>query len=483
MREELTLLFRDLADLSSAERARYFEQNIVPADLRLEVESLLKFDTEMLPPFANSLADEAEDLLQSTDGERRGRRCGPYRLIQLLGRGGAGAVFLAERADGEVEHRVAIKLLRHDIGRPVFRDRFLQERQILASLQHPGIARLIDAGHTDDGQPYLVMDYIDGVSLDVYAAKLELRDKLTLFLRVCDAVSYAHRNLVVHRDIKPSNILVDAAGEPKLLDFGIARILDAATDQTRTQERLLTPDYASPEQVRGAAQTTTTDVYSLGAVLYEILAGQAPRSDRGDGRERSIPKPSETVTTPCEPAKGPGESVPRKVLRRALSGDLDNIVLKATNPEQSERYQSVDHLSEDLQRYLTGRPVLARDDRFAYRARKFLRRNRVAVAAGVLVLASLSGGLAFSIHEQNKTQKRFNEVRSLANSILFELYDEIAKLPGGTKARHMVLEKAILYLDGLAKDAAGDMSLRMELAQAYIRVAELQSNNFGDARN
>jgi serine/threonine protein kinase len=201
-----------------------------------------------------------------------------------------GAVFLAKRADGEVEQRVAIKFVRSAAEETTFRDRFLRERQILASLSHPGIARLLDAGHTAGGQPYLVMEYIDGTPIDVYAETLDLRGKLRLFLLVCDAISYAHRNLVIHRDLKPSNILVEAGGQPKLLDFGIARILDEQTDRNLTKELLLTPDYASPEQVRGAAHTTATDVYSLAAVLYRLLTGRSPHTSADGRAEDSVAK-------------------------------------------------------------------------------------------------------------------------------------------------------------------------------------------------
>ncbi len=197
-----------------------------------------------------------------------------------------GTVYLAERTDGEIQQSVAVKLLRADDHRPAFRKRFLRERQFLASLNHPSIAHVIDAGHTDDGRPYLVMEYVDGVPIDIYCGSISLRDQLTLFQRVCDGVAHAHQHLIIHRDLKPSNILVDAAGHPKLLDFGIAKLLDETRiddtrDVTHTVERLLTPSYASPEQLNGSAQTTATDVYSLGAVLYKILTGRSPRESDG----------------------------------------------------------------------------------------------------------------------------------------------------------------------------------------------------------
>jgi serine/threonine protein kinase len=481
-------LFLAALDIPREQRAAFLDRECgADAALRQETESLLAADTADGRNIAMVVADSAAALLDqrslgpvSPDRDSMsGRRLGPYQVVEEIGRGGMGAVYAAVRADREYEKRVAIKVVKRGVDTDAVLERFRNERQILARLDHPYITRLLDGGTSSDGRPYFVMELVDGRPIQEFCREHEMtvRERCELFRKVCEAIAYAHRNLVIHRDLKPANILVTADGTPKLLDFGIARLLSQdpgdSTLGLGIKGAAHTPAYASPEQLRGEAVTTATDVYSLGAVLYEILCGQMPSSDRGDGRERSIHKPSEAAS-PKELAKE---------VKRALAGDLDNIVLKATHPDQALRYQSADHLNDDLQRYLAGRPVLARDDRFLYRARKFLRRNRVAVGAGVLVVASLSAGLAFSITAHRKTQKRFNDVRALANSILFELHDEIAKLPGGTRARSMVLQKALTYLDGLAKDAAGDMSLQMDLAQAYIKVGDLQSTNLSDARN
>ena len=238
MGDDVQLLFREVADLSPREREQYFDHREVPSDLRAEVESLLRFDIPHAESLTGCVAETATRFLDSDTGPGEGSRCGPYELVHLLGRGGMGAVFLAKRTDGEVEQRVAIKFVRNSAEEPAFRDRFLRERQILASLSHPGIARLLDAGHTNGGRPYLVMEYIDGIPIDVYAEALDLRGKLQLFLLVCDAISYAHRNLVIHRDLKPSNILVEAGGQPKLLDFGIARILDEQTERNIAHQQI-----------------------------------------------------------------------------------------------------------------------------------------------------------------------------------------------------------------------------------------------------
>src|SRR5438477_9551067 len=263
MTREAEILFHELADLSPVQRENYFRERQVPAGLRAEVVELLRFDSASHASLTGYVAVSAKEVLNEALRSEENRRCGPYRLLSVLGQGGMGAVYLAERVDGEVEQQVAVKILRYGSEEPAFLERFLRERQILATLSHPGIARLLDAGRTENARPYLAMDYIDGTPIDAYADGVDLRGKLGLFLRVCDAVSYAHRNLIIHRDLKPSNILVDTSGEPKLLDFGIAKILDEAVDQTRTQERLLTPEYASPEQVQGTAQSAASDIYSL----------------------------------------------------------------------------------------------------------------------------------------------------------------------------------------------------------------------------
>src|SRR5579872_5446324 len=405
MRDQVSTLFRELADLSPADRTRYFVQNSVDPDVRAEVESLLQYDDQTGPSLARSLATEAEAVLTTSDVSREGRQCGPYRLVRLLGRGGAGAVFLAQRSDGQIEHRVAVKLLRHDSEGRVFRQRFLQERQILASLQHTGIARVLDAGQTESGEPYLVMDYIDGTPIDSYAAKLDVREKLYLFLRVCDAVSYAHHNLIIHRDLKPSNILVDSSGQPKLLDFGIAKILDAATDQTRTQERMLTPDYASPEQVRGTVQSTTTDVYSLGAVLYDLLTGQSPHQFT-DHTQEAID--TAICTTEAKPASSLNPNLPR---------DLDYILRKALRKEPEERYVSVEAMANDIRAFLEFRPVGARSGDAWYRTRKFVRRYRTFVAFAALTIAGLSVGLYVANRERLIAEQRFHQLHLLSTKI------------------------------------------------------------------
>jgi serine/threonine protein kinase len=460
MDDALQALFREVADLSPSSRARYFEAHSVPAHLRAEVESLIRFDTRRPLTYADSVASLAADVVRVESEPAEGERCGPYTLTRPLGRGGMGTVFLAQRTDGELEQRVAIKVVSNPTS-STFHERFLQERQIQASLQHPGIARLFDAGRTASGRPYLVMEYVEGTPIDDYAAKLSVRDILALFLRVCDALSYAHRNLIIHRDVKPGNILVDSAGQPKLLDFGIARMLDDASEGGLTRERMLTPDYASPEQVRGTAHSTATDIYSLGAVLYKLLAGRSPhRLDTGDARttEHGIssrgPEPPSTVNP----------SVPR---------DLDFIVARAMRDEANERYASIAAFADDVRAFLESRPVQARSGNAWYATRKFLRRRWLPASALTAVVVSLSLGLYIANRERQIAERRFLQLRQLANKLL-SFDDDLAVLPGSTKTRQKIVAASTEYLDGLGREARDDQDLAIELANGYLALAQIQ---------
>lgn len=451
MDDALQALFREVADLSPAERARYFEAQRVPTHLRAEIESLLQFDTRTPLPHADSVSHLAADVTRLESETASGERCGPYTLIRPLGRGGMGTVFLAQRMDGEVEQRVAIKVVSNQTS-STFHDRFLQERQILASLQHPGIARLLDAGRTVSGRPYLVMEYVDGTTIDDYAKTLPLRDVLAVFLRVCDALSYAHRNLVIHRDIKPGNILVDSAGQPKLLDFGIARILDEGNEGGLTRERLLTPEFASPEQMRGTAHSTATDIYSLGAVLYTLLTGRPPHGVN-DGDSRMMQRPSTVNPT-----------VPR---------DLDFIVAKAMRDEANERYASIAALADDIRAWLESRPVQARSGSAWYATRKFLRRRWLPASALTVVVLSLSLGLYIANRERRIAEHRFLQLRQLANKLV-SFDEDLRVLPGSTKTRQRIVAASMEYLDGLGREARDDQDLAIELANGYLALAQVQ---------
>ena len=353
-----------------------------------EVESLVESATRAAGLFETPTvliagAAAAVETLNDFAPTRVGERIGPYRLVEEIGGGGMGSAYLAVRVDEEFEKRVAIKLIKRGMDSRAVLRRFRHERQILANLDHPHIARLLDGGTTADGSPYFVMEYVEGTPIDVHCERrqLSIRERIALFRLVCDAVEHAHQQRVVHRDLKPSNILVTAQGVPKLLDFGISKVVDVIPDAEPTLlPGAMTPQYASPEQVRGEAITATTDVYSLGVLLYELLAGTRPYSF--DGRTR---REIDEIICTEEPDK-PSAKAPAS-LRRTLSGDLDNIILCALRKEPARRYASVRELSDDLGRHLDGLPVTARGDDLGYRASRLVRRHRTRLIEGALVAA------------------------------------------------------------------------------------------------
>ena len=456
---ETERLFHEVVDLSAGARHRYFEEQRVLDEVRREVESLLEHDAAREDRLSHIVAGSAARLLEEGDGGAN-RRCGPYQLVRLLGRGGMGRVYLAERTDGEVAQRVAVKLLPFGAG-DALRERFLQERQILAALTHTNIARMLDAGHLDNGQPFLAMEYVEGQPIDVFAANLSSRQGIALFLKVCAAVGYLHRNLVVHRDLKPSNILVTGDGEPKLLDFGISKLLSLATQSTVTSMRMLTPDYASPEQVTGGAMSTATDIYSLGAVLYQLLTGKTAH----EFAERSPEAVAAIITT--REVTRPGQWAPE------LKGDLEAILLKALRKDPQERYATAGEFAADLEAYLESRPVRARAGNAWYRTRKFVRRYWAPVCAGGLIAASLSIGLYIANRERSIAERRFLQIRQLSDRV-FALDNVIKNLPGSVPARQNLVSAALEYVEGLAADARSDPDLAREVGEGYWRVARAQ---------
>ena len=456
-------VFHQVANLPPKVRTLYFVEHGVDEETRREVELLLTFDDGDSTFLRREIGAAAGRALPQLDAA--GGRCGPYRLLHLIGRGGMGAVYLAERADGEVTQRVAVKLLPPGAG-GLELARFLQERQILATLSHPNIARLLDAGHLEHGGPFLVMEYVDGQPIDKFTAGLTLRQKLALFVRVCAAVAYLHRHLIVHRDLKPSNIFVAADGEPKLLDFGIAKLLDSVTNTTVTVARMLTPDYASPEQMAGGKLTTTSDIYSLGAVLYLLLTGK-PAHEFGERSPEAI-----AVSIATHDVARPSTWVPE------LKGDIDVILLKALRKDPQERYETVEQFADDLLAFLESRPVRARSDSAWYRTRKFLRRHWLPVAAGAVVVASLAAGLYVANRERAVAQRRFADVRQLANK-LADIDGQVRLLAGSTKARQLIVDTSLEYLRRLTADAKGDPELALEVATAYIFVAQVEGVTTG----
>ena len=423
-----------------------------------------------------------------------GTQVGAYRIVRELGRGGMGAVYLAERADAQFDMRVALKLIKRGLDTDAVIERFRHERQILAGLEQPNIVRLLDGGTTSEGLPYFVMEYVDGQPIDEYcrAHELPLDQRLRLFRQVCAAVTYAHQHLVVHRDIKPSNILITSDGAPKLLDFGIARLLDAREDgeatETAFSARAMTPQYASPEQLRGERVTTVSDVYALGVLLYELLTGARPYELSGKTPEQGRQIVAETdVAPPSTTAARRGDDG----VARRLRGDLDAIVTTAMRKNPAERYGSVALLDDDVRRHMEGLPVIARGDSWSYQTARFIRRRKFGIAAAAAVFLTLVAGVIATSWqarvaraERARAERRFGDVRRLSTSFLFEFHDAIATLPGSTPARLLVVSKALEYLDSLAAEAAGDRDLQRELAAAYDRVGDVQGNpaaaNLGD---
>jgi non-specific serine/threonine protein kinase/serine/threonine-protein kinase len=498
--QQLKSVLEPAMELAPERRADFLDESCYgDAELRLEVESFLEYETaadDLLenPIFSPVLQEIAEEMHE----EFAGRQIGKYRLLREIGAGGMGMVFLAERADGEFEHQVAVKLLRRSFFDSPAKQRFQQERQILASLHHPFIANLIDGGTTEENTPYLVMEYVEGLPITRFAEEknLSLNERLDLFRKICEAVSFAHRNLIVHRDLKPDNILICADGTPKLLDFGIAKLMSATEIKaTVTRHQPLTPEYAAPEQITGALITTATDIYALGVILYELIAHQRPFSGIDKSGSQNLLR-SITEKEPLRPSKiwNSGfriqDSTSRKrnsksaVLNpKLLKGDLDNIVLKALKKEPERRYQSVDFFAEDIRRHLAGLPVAARPDTFFYRAEKFVSRNSIAAAALAVAFSSMLAGLFVSTYqtkvaraEREKAERRFNDVRQLANSFVFEINEKIDESP--IKAREMLINHAIKYLDRLAAETENDVSLQSELAAAYEKIGDVQSEIF-----
>lgn len=447
-------------------------------DLRFHVEeALAAMEQPDADPFRTAIGDVAARFIGEAPLSS-GLRLGAYRLIEEIGRGGMGSVYLAQRDDDEFRKQVAIKVVKRGMDTDHLLRRFRQERRILARLEHPNIARILDAGSTADGLPYLVMEYVQGAPIDEYcrSRNLSLAERLQLFRQVCAAVEYAHRNLVVHRDLKPGNILVDGSGSPRLLDFGIAKLIETDTDDvvmtlTADSARLMTPRYASPEQVRDEPITTASDIYSLGTILYELLTG-APAH-----RITSL-TPASLVEAICE-----REPATPSVAARAgdpptpphrLAGDLDNILLMALRKEPRERYASVEQFSADLQRFLEYRPVHARPRTVGYRVAKYIRRNFATVIAASIAVVLLVALTGVSVFQARRAERRFLQVRKLANAFLFDIHDQLEGIPGTTKAKEAAVRTALEYLDGLARDSGGDSELLWELASAFQRVGDVQ---------
>ena len=421
-------VFQTAVELDDDARRSYVEnQCLDDATMLAEVSSLLKSHSESTSFFESPALAAVTDLVGDTSlPSRAGQIVGAYKIESEIGRGGMGAVYLASRADEAFDKKVAIKLIKRGFDTDEIVRRFRHERQILAGLEHPNITRLLDGGSTEDGMPFLVMDYVDGRPLNKFAdeRKLTVANRLEIFLQICSAVSYAHQSLVIHRDLKPSNILVTDDGVPKLLDFGIAKLTEAGDRDEHTLEKTinafhaLTPEYASPEQVGGMVVTTASDIYSLGVILYELLTGHRPYTFKGRTAQEVSRVITDTVPTkPSSICRLRGLKVdvqnPQAVVR-TLQGDLDNIILMAMRREVDRRYSSVEQFAADIRRYLEGLPVIAREDTFGYRASKFIKRNKAGVAAGAGIAASLIGGLIAASRQAKIAAKQRDRARAEA---------------------------------------------------------------------
>ena len=536
---QVKALFEQALDLPSAERAAFVLSVDCDAATRQELQSLLlhheasgRGDALGAPGFlhesvqqmlarsspnggAASGADHAGNNVVHIAG-RVGQRLGAWEIVRAIGSGGMGEVFEARRADGQYQGRAAIKLLKRGMDSAAVLHRFAQERQALARLSHRHIARLLDAGASEEGLPYFVMDYVQGLPIDQAGAGLALEARLGLFLQLADAVAHAHRNLLVHRDLKPANVLVDGQGQVKLLDFGIAKAIDplesaggSESHSTVASQRPYTPHYASPEQVRGEPVSTATDIYSLGVLLYQMLTGTRPTG-------RAATTPAEAVRSvleeePTRPSRlSPTEAVDPRWLqtRKKLEGDLDNILLKALQKPIERRYASVDAMAADVQAFLQGRPVSARSPKVAYVLGKFVRRNRWAVLAGALGGLGLAAGLAAALLQgrpasalgviglaaglllalvkgrqaevaRSAAVRHVAELRQFSRELVVEYGDAITYVPGGMQRKAAMLRTTLSTLHRLLRDGEADPHLQAEIAALHARLADLQcAGNF-----
>jgi serine/threonine protein kinase/tetratricopeptide (TPR) repeat protein len=433
---------------------------------------------------------ERSPVSGTVESSLTGQKIGAYTLVSPIGQGGMGCVWLAERSDGRFDRSVAVKFLNFSLAATGGVQRFKREGRILGQLTHPHIAELIDAGVTANGEPYLVLENVAGKRIDEYCDhhQLSVTARIRLFLDVLSAVAHAHANLVVHRDLKPSNVLVRNDGEVKLLDFGIAKLLAEGADADKTTQLTvegsgpMTPQFAAPEQITGGAVTTATDVYTLGVLLYILLTGQHPAGTEPRTPaelvkgivETEPPLASETAASAARRHQTEKRGTTFEKLSRQLRGDLDTILAKALKKTPAERYGSVTALADDLRRYLNHEPISARPDTLVYRVRKFVYRNRVVVTLVTVALAAILAGSGGAIYQARIADRRFQDVRKLAHTFVFDLHDEVAKLDGSTKAREMMVQTGLQYLDNLAKNAGGDLELQKEIAAGYMKIGAAQ---------
>lgn len=490
-------VFHQTLDLPRNERDSFLENHslLIQAEVRELILSHEGAD--------NFIAEPAAVELGFSQDINIGQQIDDYKIVALIGEGGMGNVYLAERIG--FEQKVALKLIKRGMDSRAVLKRFKLERQILSRLNHPNIAKLLDGGETPDGLPYFVMEYIEGMPITKFCDEhqFDVNARLELFQKICYAITYAHQNLIIHRDLKPSNIIVTADETPKLLDFGIAKLLDDEIEHTATVGRMFTPEYASPEQISGLPITTATDVYSLGVVLYELLSGVRPFNSKNKNYAeianqilaQKPERPSSAVVSQLSLVKNTSENYeqrtkdgrhntcPKSKIQnpKSLQGDVDNIILKALRKEPESRYQSVGDFSADIERHLQGFPVTATADSRFYRLEKFAKRHKlgVGVASIMMILAffSVYQGIIAN-RERDKAERRLVETRKIANALMFEIHDTLQELPGATKSRELLVRRALEYLDALSLESSENPELLKELSMAYRKVADIQGEPY-----
>ena len=472
-------IFQSALERPEAERDEYVAQACGgDSELRSEVESLLASDSGAVTTLRSVIEADVQELGRVASASEAGLRVGPYQLVRELDSGGMGVVYLAVRSDDQYFQFVAVKMIRKGMEWPSLVQRFRAERQILATLTHPNIGAILDGGETEDGRPFIVMEYVEGQPITQASEShgLSIRRRVDLFRSVCSAVHHAHQKLVIHRDIKPSNVLVTPSGVVKLIDFGVSKPLAPEhcaqeVPKTESWQRLMTPDYASPEQLLGQELTTATDVYSLGVLLYELLTGSRPYTLGGLS-------PSAAERLVCEQETRKPSSVPGLPdrTRRQVAGDLDRIVLMAMEKEPSRRYLSAQHLEEDLLRYSQGRPVVARKSTWFYRTSKFVQRHRVASLMACAMLIVVLASVLLYRWQSRAADRRVKRVANLADSAISTLTENLGQSQAATETQAALFQSALSYLEQLRQSSGNDPRLLVELSKAYMRVGDLQGS-------
>src|SRR6516225_7077288 len=474
-------IFQAALDLPLSERDAYLARACGGnEDLRAEVSSLLANDRDDTRTLHSLVASDLKGMAEAASSPETGLRLGPYRLVRELDSGGMGIVYLAVRSDEQYFQIVAIKMVRKGMESPALLQRFRAERQILATLTHPNIGAILDGGETEDGRPYIVMEYVEGQPITQASETrgLSTRQRVELFRSVCSAVRYAHEKLVIHRDIKPSNVLVTSEGIVKLIDFGISKplapeLIPGEFVPTEGGQRLFTPDYASPEQLLGQTLTTSTDIYSLGVLLFELLTGSRPYTLRDDS-----PGVAERIVCEQENRKPSSVREISKRTRKDLAGDLDTLVLKAMDKDPSRRYPSANDLNEDLIRFLEGKPILAKRATPIYRLCKFVARHRTASLMAGVTLMVLVAAILFDSRQSRVANRRMEQVQTYADSAVSDLAEKLQQSSASVETQAALFQSALTSLDRLRQSSGDDPRLLLRLSRAYVRVGDLEGSPF-----